>query len=177
MLSGTSAVTSARARVLVTVGIYVLLLAGLVIPHLGITGQGLGRSLIPAGMLFSQVQAGNVGAQFDPILLGLGINIGYLGIGLHQLGLMLALASVWVLAVDELNRWIYRAAVIAGWMLLVSAPIVVTGWVLLRASGAPGLIGVAWLTALLAGLAIVILARRSRERIDRSWYVTKPELQ
>jgi hypothetical protein len=166
-----------RWRVPVTIAIYLLLLGGLVLPHLGIIGHGMGRSLIPAGMLFSQVQIAAIGAEFDAGLLGLGINVGYLGIGLHQLGTLLAVASVWVLATEDINRWIYRIAVVGGWLLTASAPIAALGWVLIRTSGAPGLLGLAWLPALIAGLCIIIVAWRSRERIDRSWYVTKPELQ
>ena len=39
------------------------------------------------------------------------------------------------------------------------------------------LMGWAWLPALLAGLGLIVVGRRSRERIDSSWYVAKPELQ
>jgi hypothetical protein len=160
----------------VAVGIGVLMLVSLALPHVGITGQGLGRSLIPAGMLFSQVQAAAIG-PYDLPLLALGINLTYLGIGLHQLGLVMGVASFWVLATEDINRWIYRVAVVAGWLLLASGPIAVTGWLVLRGSGAPAVLGWAWLAALLAGLVLVLMARRSRERIDRSWYVTRPELQ
>ena len=166
-----------RWRVPVVVGIGVLMAVSVVVPHLGIVGFGLGRSLIPAGMLFSQVLAGAIGPDFDLPLLAFGINVGYLGIGLQQLGLVMAFASSWVLATEDLNRWIYRAAVIAGWLLTLSAPTTVLAWLVIRASGAPGLLGWAWLPAGIAGVALIVVGRRSRERIDRSWYVTKPERQ
>ena len=165
-----------RWRVPVVVVIGVLMAVSLVAPHIGIAGQGLGRSLIPTGLLFSQIQASEVG-PYDVVLLGLGINVAYLGIGLQQLALVAAFASFWVLATEDINRWIYRVAVVSGWVLALSAPIVLTGWSLIRASGAPALLGWAWLPALVAGLMIIVVGRRSRERIDRSWYVTKPELQ
>lgn len=165
-----------RARVPVVVAIGVLMALSLVAPHIGIAGQGIGRSLIPTGLLFSQVQAAAVG-PYDLVLLGLGINVGYLGIGLQQLSLVAGFASFWVLATEDVNRWIYRVAVVSGWVLALSAPIVLTGWSLIAASGAPALLGWAWLPALLAGLGLIVVGRRSRERIDRSWYVTKPELQ
>lgn len=154
----------------------VLMAVSLVAPHIGIAGQGIGRSLIPAGLLFSQVQAAAVG-PYDPVLLGLGINVGYLGIGLHQLSLVAGSVSFWVLATEDINRWIYRIAVASGWVLAASAPIALTGWSLIASSGAPARLGWAWLPALLAGIALIVVGRRSRERIDRSWYVTKPELQ
>jgi len=165
-----------RWRVPVVVVIGLLMALNLVAPHIGIAGQGLGRSLIPTGLLFAQIQAPAVG-PYDVVLLGLGINIAYLGIGLQQLALVAAFASFWVLATEDINRWIYRVAVVSGWVLALSAPIVLTGWSLIRASGAPALLGWAWLPALVAGLMIIVVGRRSRERIDRSWYVTKPELQ
>lgn len=160
----------------VVAAIGVLMALSLVAPHIGIAGQGIGRSLIPTGLLFSQVQASAVG-PYDQVLLGLGINVGYLGIGLQQLSLVGAFASFWVLATEDINRWIHRAAVVSGWVLAVSAPLALTGWALIASSGAPALLGWAWLPALLAGLALIVVGRRSRERIDRSWYVTKPELQ
>ncbi|HEY5784635.1 MAG TPA: hypothetical protein VIT65_07655 [Microlunatus sp.] len=165
-----------RWRVPVVVVIGVLMAVSLVAPHIGVAGQGLGRSLIPTGLLFSQIQASAVG-PYDVVLLGLGINVAYLGIGLQQLALVAAFASFWVLATEDINRWIYRVAVVSGWVLALSAPIVLTGWSLIRASGAPALLGWAWLPALVAGLMIIVVGRRSRDRIDRSWYVTKPELQ
>ena len=83
---------SPRARVPVVAAIGVLMALSLVAPHIGIAGQGIGRSLIPTGLLFSQVQASAVG-PYDQVLLGLGINVGYLGIGLQQLSLVGAFAS------------------------------------------------------------------------------------
>lgn len=166
-----------RWRVPAVLALYLVLLVGLALPHLGIADRGFGRSLIPAGLYLSQVQIAAVGPGFDAGLLGLGINVGYLGIGLHQFGLVLAVVSIWVLATEDINRWIHRLAVVAGWLLTVSAPVVLTGWLLLRASGAPGVLGAGWLAALVSGVGIVVLCRRSRERIDRSWYVAKPELQ
>lgn len=165
-----------RWRVPVVVLIGLLMALSLIAPHIGIVGQGIGRSLIPTGLLFSQIQAAAVG-PYDLVLLGLGINVGYLGIGLQQLGLVAGFASFWVLATEDVNRWIYRVAVVSGWLLALSAPIVLSGWSLIASSGAPALLGWAWLPTLIAGLALIVVGRRSRERIDRSWYVTKPELQ
>ena len=164
-------------RVLLLVGIYLLLLLGIFLPHLGIAGLGRGRSLIPAGHFLSQVPIDSIGHGFDVWTLGFGVTVGYLGIGLHELGLLLALPAVWALAPEEINRWLYRMAAIGGWLLLLSGPTVVFGWQLIRDSGAPGLLGWAWLPTFCAGLAVVITTRQARKRIDDTWYVTRPELQ
>lgn len=166
-----------RWRLPVVLVLYLLLGASLALPHLGVAGTGFGRSLIPTGMFFSQVQVSVFGPGLDVGLLGLAINVAYLGIGLHQLGLLLTVPSLWVFATEDINKWIYRIVVVGGWLLAGSVPILLIGWLLIRSSGAPALLGWAWLPTLLAGLAIIIIGRRSRERVDRSWYVTRPELQ
>ncbi|MBA3528662.1 MAG: hypothetical protein H0T91_05020 [Propionibacteriaceae bacterium] len=162
---------------ILVVAIGVLLVLSLVLPHVAVRGAGLGRSLLPAGFYFVNVQPAAFGASVDASLLAFGFNVAYLGLGLHQFGLVLALTSFWCLYPEDINRWIWRIMVIGGWMLALSAPQVIAGRLLIGEAGVPATLGLAWVPALLSGLALIIYGRRSKDRIDRSWYVTRPELQ
>ncbi|MCW2804513.1 MAG: hypothetical protein JWN06_2730 [Propionibacteriaceae bacterium] len=164
-------------RRLLAAGIGLLLFLSLVLPHVGIQDQtGPGRSLLPAGVYFLNVQA----AAFGPAgssALAFALNVTYLGIALHQFGLLLALVTFWIVAAEDINRWLWRMMVVAGWLLAVGAVISVVGGVLIGAAGVPALLGYAWLPALLAGVALIISARRAKDRIDYSWFQARPELQ
>ncbi len=81
------------------------------------------------------------------------------------------------MATNDMNRWLFRIVVILGWMLAISVPLVVNGWILMVIAGAPAILGWAWLPTLAAGLGTIIFCRRSRDRVDRDWYVARPELQ
>jgi len=166
-----------RRRGRFVVGLGLLLLLGLLLPHVSLTGEpAFGRSLLPASFYFLHVQPGAFSGAVDQPALAFGFNVTYLGLGLHQLGLLLSAATFWSLAPSDINRWIYRLLVIGGWMLLLSAPTVVLGRLLIERSGVPVSLGAAWLPVLVSGLIITVWARRSRSRIDQTWYVAKPEL-
>lgn len=167
-----------RRRLRFTIGVGVILLAGLVVPGLMVAEDvSVGRALIFSGNYFSQVQAGAFDPDVDRTALAIGFNIAYLGIALHQLGLVMSLFTFWTLATAEVNRWIWLLLAVAGAFLTLSAPFVLLGFVQITSAGVPTLLGVAWLMALLAGLAIVWGSWQARRRIDRSWFVTKPMLQ
>lgn len=154
-----------------------LLLSSMVLPHVAVAGVPGGRSLLPTAIYFLSVTSDSLGVPADLLVLGLGFNVTYLGLGLQEFGLALAAVSVWItFGGDEVNRWLWRMMVVAAWLLFLSAPMVVAGWLLIESSGVSALLGVAWLAALAAGGLMLVLARQSREHRDFTWYVTKPEL-
>lgn len=153
-----------------------LLFLSLVLPDIRLIGQaGYGRSLLPTSFYFLHVQASDVSTAHVGGL-ALGLNVTYLGLGLHQLGLLLAVATFWVLYPDDINRWIYRLLVIGGWLLALSAPFLIAGRILIARAGVPVTLGAAWLPVLVSGVTIVVAARRARDRIDNTWYLAGPEL-
>ncbi|HET9873519.1 MAG TPA: hypothetical protein VFP89_13115 [Propionibacteriaceae bacterium] len=164
-----------QTRRLVAGAIGVLLVLSLLLPHVGIVGTGFGRSLLPAAVYFLNVQA----AAFGPLASGglaFALNVTYLGMALHQLGLLLAFLTFWLVAVDDLNRWLWWMMLAGGWLMTAGGLLSAAGWALLASAGVPGLLGYAWLAALVAGVTLVVEARRSRGRIDDTWFSTKPEL-
>lgn len=175
-------VVQEQARLRRRRGAYVLALAGLLLlgvllPHVHLSQEtGFGRSLLPTSFYFLHVQSGTFGASVDQPGLAIGFNVTYLGLALHQLGLLLAVPTFWSLYPDEMHPWIYRLLVISGWLLTFSAPLVFAGVVVMEQAGVPAALGVAWVPELLSGLAITFAARRGKSRIDRTWYVAKPEL-
>jgi hypothetical protein len=166
-----------RPRSILAAVIAILLLLSLGLPHVALRQQaGYDRSLLLTAAYFVDVQPGAFGTAVNVPMLAFGFNTAYLGLALHELGLALGLVTFWVLAAEDINRWLWRMMVVGGWVLTASAPLVVLGWLLIDRAGVPVLLGIAWLPALLGGVALVVTSYRSRARIDRSWYVTGPEL-
>lgn len=167
-----------RPRLLITVAIGVLLLSGVFLPHVAVVEDAsFGRSLLRTGTYFLNVQATAFNASVDMPILAFAFNITYLGIALQQLGLVAGAVSFWVVAAEDFNRWVYRIAVVAAWMLALSQPLVITGWFLMNRAGAPADIGLAWLPTLVGGVAVLVATKMSAERVDEDWYLTRPELQ
>ena len=169
-----------RRGVLAAVAFALILLSGLV-PHIGVQGAPIspGRSLIGASRFFLTANPNAEGFHSDSASVasvGLGISISYLGLALHQIGLLTGLASFWVLVVEDVGRWIRRLAMVSGAFLLVSAATVVLGYQVLRTAGIPSTLGVAWLLALLAGLVMSIGAWAARRRLVTTWYWERPEI-
>jgi len=154
------------------------LLASMLLPHIALEGAGGPRSLLPTALYFLNVDAAAAtGMPVHLTLLDLGFDLTYLALGMQQFGLALAAVSVWIVfGGDEVNRWLWRMMVVAAWLIMLSGPLVLLGWLLIETSGMPALLGVAWLAALVAGALLLVLGRQSREHRDFTWYVTKPEL-
>ena len=64
----------------------------------------------------------------------------------------------------------------AGWLLALSAPLVITGYRLLEGAGVPSYLGVAWAPTLLAGLIMITGGLAARKRLTSTWYWSNPEL-
>ncbi len=165
-----------RKRGWFVLAIGVLLALSLVLPHVHLDSQPYGHSLLVTGFYFLHAQSATFGHPVDTALLAFGFNVTYLGIGLHELGLMLAATTFWVLYPQDINRWLYRSMVIGGWALILATPFVLWGWSLMHRSAAPASVGLAWIPMLLSGVAITVAARRARDRVDHTTYITKPEL-
>lgn len=140
-------------------------------------GSG-GRWLIPASRFFLSAQpfaegfAGGAGVY----QIGFGLNVTYLGLAAQQLGVLAGLGSFWVLAAENIGRWIRRITLLSGWLMSFGAASLLIGAQLLAGFGVPTLLGVAWVPLLGAGLIMVIGGRLARERLDSTWYWAKPEL-
>lgn len=166
-----------RRRAWLVAGVGLLLLLSLVLPHIHLPGErNFGRSLLLTGFYFLHVQPTTFGPPVNQAELAFGFNVTYLGIGLHELGLLLSVPTFWVLYPDDINRWLYRLLVIGSWLLALSVPFVFTGGLLMSQAGVPVSLGLAWLPMLLAGVVLVVATQRARRRIDKSWYMAKPEL-
>lgn len=165
-----------RSRVVATAVLAVLLLLSALLPHVWIADQGTGRWLFPTGSFFAAVQPAYLPAT-SLEALAFAINVTYLGLGMQELSMVAIALTFWIFASEDINRWLYRILLVAGWMLTLSVPLVITGWGLMLRAGTPAILGYAWVPTLLAGLAIVIGCRLSHDHIDGTWFLTKPELQ
>jgi hypothetical protein len=156
-----------------------LMAASIVTPHIGVrVATEFGRSLFPASNFFLQAEAGGPGFGHvtDVDSLASGLNLAYYGLSFQHLGLLLGVAFCWVLAVPDVGRWVRRFALLGGWCLSISAPVVIIAFQLIEGGGVAAYLGVAWVFSLLAGLVLIVGARKAKSRLDSTWYWTKPDL-
>jgi hypothetical protein len=156
-----------------------LVLAGAVLPHVTLERDTSGNhSLIWAVQFFvgADPASPDFGPNVDRAQLAVAINVVYLGLAAQQIGSVCALGSFWVLAQEDVGRWMRRILMVAGWSLVISAPLILTGYSFLIASGVPSYLGTAWMAALLAGLIMIIGGLAARKRLTSTWYWTRPEL-
>jgi hypothetical protein len=160
---------------------FALIAVSALVPQIGVEGAPIspGRSLIGASRFFLTANPNASGFHSDTASVasvGFGISMSYLGLALHQIGILTGLGSFWVLLVEDVGRWIRRLGMVSGVFLLVSAATVVLGYQLLRSAGIPSTLGIAWLPTLLAGLVMAIGAWASRRRLVSTWYWERPEI-
>jgi hypothetical protein len=155
----------------------VLMLLSAVLPHVAVADfHAYGRSLLPASRFFIKAQADApafAGADLTGVAAGL--NVTYVGLAAHEVGLLMALFSTWALAAETLGVWIRRILLLSGWFLALSAVLTVTGYQLLVTSGVPSLLGSAWAFALLGGLVMIIGGLEARKRVDQTTYIAALE--
>lgn len=165
-----------RRGVVCGFAVLVMVLSAL-LPHVAVADfHAYGRSLVPASRFFIKAQAdADAFAGLDRTAVAAGLNLSYLGLAAHQVGLLMALFSVWALAAETLGVWVRRVLLAAGWFLAISAALTLTGYQMLVAAGVPTLLGSAWFFALVAGVVTILGGMKARERVDSTWYIARPE--
>lgn len=155
----------------------VLMLLSLLLPHVAVADfHAYGRSLIPASRFFIKAQADAPAfAGADPTGVAAGLNVTYIALAAHEVGLLMALFSTWALAAETLGIWIRRVVLMSGWFLALSAVLAVTGYQLLATAGVPSLLGSAWAFALLGGLVMILGGMEARKRVDQTTYIAALE--
>ncbi len=169
----------AKVRVVVTIVAAVCMLASALLPHITIVAaEYYGRSLLRVQYFFlkSDATAGGWGGAVDQTTLAAGLNLTYYGLAMQEAGLVLSAFSIWALLTEGVGRWVRRMALVAGGLLTLSAPTVITGWRMINAAGVPAYLGVACLFSLAAGLIMIFGARAAKKRLDSTWYWSKPDL-
>ena len=167
-----------QRRIPVFALVVALMVLSVFVPTIGVqAADGVGRSMFPASQFFlvADVTSGGFGFDLDVPTAASGINLAYYGLSFQHVGLVLGVFSVWALATDSVGRWTRRGLLIAGWMLALSAPVLMTAYRLLEAGGIPAYLGWAWAVNLAAGLIMIIGARVAKARLDSTWYWARPE--
>lgn len=161
-----------------SIALVLLMILVIFTPTVGVqAATEFGRSLFPASAFFLRAQAG--GPAFGPVTdidsLAAGLNLAYYGLSFQHVGLLFGFAFCWVLAVPDVGRWVRRFALVGGWLLALSAPVLIIAYQLLEGGGVPAYLGVAWVFALVAGLVLIIGGRLAKARLDSTWYWSKPD--
>lgn len=167
-----------QRRIPVFVLVIVLMVLSVLVPTIGVqAAAGVGRSMFGASQffLFADVTSGGFGFDIDVPTAAAGVNIAYYGLSFQHLGLVLGVFSVWALFTESVGRWTRRGLLIAGWLLALSAPVMMSAYRLLEAGGIPAYLGWAWAVNLVTGLIMIIGARVAKARLDSTWYWARPE--
>jgi hypothetical protein len=159
--------------------VFALMVAGTLVPHIGVrAADGLfGRSLFPASyfFLFADADSGGFGPDIDVLGASAGLNLAYYGLSLQHVGLVLGLFTFWSLAAESVGRWTRRGLLAAGWMFALSAPVIMTAYRILESAGVASYLGYGWAVNLVAGGIMIVGARVARDRLDSTWFWTRPE--
>ena len=167
-----------QRRGVVCAVVFVLLVVSMLVPHIGAEGAaGVGRSMFPASQffLFADITSGGFGFELEPVAAASGINLAYYGLSFQHVGLVLGFFTFWSLAAESVGRWTRRGLLIAGWLLALSAPVLLSAHQLLEAGGIPAHLGWAWAVCLVAGIIMILGARAAKDRLDSTWYWTRPD--
>jgi hypothetical protein len=169
---GGAVVTGARA--LQVGGILLLLLLGVVLPYL--TMEHFDESFAVIRETASLPAAGDLTGldaiympSYDPELRpAFNVAFNVLGIGptLQIFGSLVAAVTCWGLFYDEINKFFWWPLHLSGY-LLIAVPIpLFIGLNMVRDLGVTASLRVGWIPATLAGILILIVTLRARNRID-----------
>ena len=156
-------------------GIVVLIILGVALPYLTITYiNEASESVVGRERLAG---AGDLIGGIDPTYLPgylitlrdsftLGLNVVSFGIGLQQIGSIVAVATVVGQFFDEINKFFWWPLHLAGYLLVLSPVPLFIGVHLLQEQRIPIQIGPSWVPAVLAGVIALVMTFRSWKRID-----------
>ena len=98
--------------------------------------------------------------------LTLGLNVMSIGLGMHQIGSLIAAATVVGQFFDEINKFLWWPLHLSSYLLvLVPVPLFI-GRAILRGHDVDIQLGLAWVPAVLAGVVAMIMTFRSYKRLD-----------
>jgi hypothetical protein len=169
---GGAVVTGARA--LQVGGILVLLLLGVILPYL--TMEHFDESFAVIRETASLPGAGDLTGldaiylpSYDPeVRPDFNVAFNVLGIGptLQIFGSLVAAVTCWGLFYDEINKFFWWPLHLSGY-LLIAVPIpLFIGLNMVRDLRVTASLGIGWIPAMLAGILILIVTLRARDRID-----------
>jgi hypothetical protein len=169
---GGARVTTGRA--LQVGGILVLLLLGVVLPY--VTLEHLNESFAVVTETASLSGAGGLTGMdatylpsYSPeIRPDFNVAFNVLGIGptLQIFGSLVAAATCWGLFYDEINKFFWWPLHLSSY-LLIAVPIpLFVGLSMVRGLGVNARIELGWIPAVLAGVLILVVTLRARDRID-----------
>ncbi len=164
-----------RDRLIGVGAVLVLILLGAVLPYLTMTY--LNTASEPVTGTERLIGAGTLIGGIDPTYLPgyvidnrsaytLGLNTLSAGLGLQQIGSLVVAATLIGQFFDEINKFFWWPCHLASYLLVLVPIPVLVGAAQLRAQTVPIEIGIAWVPAVLAGIATMVMTFRSYRRID-----------
>ena len=166
--------TVTRGRALQVGAVLLLLLLGVTLPYLSL--EHLDQSFAPVRSTARVLGAGTL-LGLDPTyfpsytpdtreVFNLAFNVAGVAPVLQQLGSLLAVATVWGLCFDEINKFLWWPLHLSGYLLIAVPVPLLVGASMVRDTGVTIGVGTGWVASVLAGVVILVATLRSRDRID-----------
>lgn len=166
--------TVTRGRAVQVGAVLLLLLLGVTLPYLSL--DHLDQSFAPVRSSARVLGAGTL-LGLDPTYFpsyspdareafNLAFNAAGVAPVLQQLGSLMAVATVWGLFFEEINKFLWWPLHLAGYLLIAVPVPLFVGASMVRDTGVTIGIGPGWLPSVLAGVVILVTTLRSRSRID-----------
>ena len=165
--------TFTRGRIVQAALIVVVGVVGALLPYLRVVYENFAsevveetKSLWPAAAWLRSLSIGYLPSAGTPEQVQRGIDLMNLGAHAHEVGLVIAVATVWGLFMDEINKFVWWGLHVGGWLLALATLPLLGGWLLLRRVDADVSVLVGWVPLLAAGVLAIVFTLRARSRLD-----------
>ena len=169
------AFTFTRNRIVGVVAVVVIGVVGALLPYLTLGYEDFSSqpvrptlTLWPTARLLRVLSLTYLpaGADAGPDALQRGVDFLTFGASMHQVGLVLAVVTLWGLFMDEINKFLWWPLHLAGWILVLATVGSWVGVLIFQKAGVDAHLGPGWVPLLAAGVLVLVLTFGSRSRID-----------
>lgn len=169
------AYTITRARMVVVIAVVVVCLVGALLPYVSVTYLNFTSEVVrPTHALFPTTgMLGTMDISYFPSAsrsslntLQHGIDLMQLGATMQEVGLVAAIITISCIFMNEINKFFWWPLIIAGFLLGLGPIAFLAGTHLMAGAGVALSVGFGWIPLALAGSFVIVVALRSRSRMD-----------
>lgn len=169
------AYTITRNRIAIVVAVVVVGIFGALLPYLTVTYLNFTSEVVrPTHALFPTTgMLGTMDISYFPSAsrsslntLQHGIDLLQLGATMQEVGLVAAIITISCIVMNEINKFFWWPMIIAGFLLALGPISFFIGAHLMSGARVSLSVGFGWVPLLVVGLFVIVVALRSRSRMD-----------